>query len=65
MIDANKLNYYTMAHRLMGFADGLADSDDRRYDSTIHMLRKSAQMMADVWNEYAEASGYDPIKDLK
>jgi len=65
MIDANKLNYYTMAHRLMGFADGLADSDDHRYDSTIHMLRKSAQMMADAWNEYAEANGYDPIKDLK
>lgn len=65
MIDANKLNYYTMAHRLMGFADGLADSDDRRYDSTIIMLRKSARMMADVWNEYALANGYEPIEDLK
>jgi hypothetical protein len=65
MIDANKLNYYTMAHRLMGFADGLADSDDRRYEATIIMLRKAALMMADAWNEYAEANGYDPIKDLK
>jgi hypothetical protein len=65
VIDANKLNYYTMAHRLMGFADGLADSDDRRYDSTIHMLRKSARMMADVWNEYALANGYEPIEELK
>jgi hypothetical protein len=65
VIDANKLNYYTMAHRLMGFADGLADSDEHRYDSTIHMLRKSAQMMADVWNEYAVANGYEPIEDLK
>jgi hypothetical protein len=64
MIDANKLNYYTMAHRLMGFADGLADSDDRRYEATIIMLRKAALMMADAWNEYAEANGYDPIKDL-
>jgi hypothetical protein len=65
VIDATKLNYYTMAHRLMGFADGLADSDDRRYDSTIHMLRKSAQMMADTWNEYALANGYEPIEELE
>jgi hypothetical protein len=65
VIDGNKLNYYTMAHRLMGVADGLADSDEHRYEVTIHMLRKSARMMAEVWNEYAVANGYEPIEELK
>jgi len=64
MIDGNKLNYYTMAHRLMGFAQGLTDSDERRH-ATIHLLRKSAQMMADAWNEYALANGYEPIEELE
>jgi hypothetical protein len=64
MIDATKLNYYTMAHRLMGFAEGLTESGERR-NATIHMLRKSAQMMADTWNEYAVANGYEPIEELK
>jgi hypothetical protein len=65
MINTNKINYYTMAHRLMGFADGLAEGDEHRYEAVIHMLRKSAWMMAYTWNEYAVANGYEPIEELK
>jgi hypothetical protein len=50
MIDPKKLQCYTMAHRLSGYADGIVDKD--RHDSLSHMLRKAAGMLEDVWNEY-------------
>jgi hypothetical protein len=67
MIDPNKLQYYTMAHRLHGFADGLKQNDaDRiadggrpRYDTEIHMLTKAANLLIDAWNEYAQANNLD------
>jgi hypothetical protein len=50
MIDPKKLQCYTMAHRLRGFADGLVDKD--RHSALFHMLRKSADMLEEVWDEY-------------
>jgi hypothetical protein len=50
MIDSRKLQYYTMAHRLRGYADGLDDNQSRQL---IQMLRWSADMLEEAWNEYA------------
>jgi hypothetical protein len=51
MIDPKKLQYYTMAHRLRGFADGL---DNDRNGPLIHMLRVTASLLEDAWNEYQQ-----------
>jgi hypothetical protein len=40
MIDSKKLQYYTMAHRLRGFAEGV--EDDRKYEALVGMLNKAA-----------------------
>ena len=50
MIDAKKLQYYTMAHRLRGYAEGVVDKD--RHDALIHMLTKAAAMLEEAWDEY-------------
>jgi hypothetical protein len=50
MIDPKTLQCYTMAHRLSGFADGIVDKD--RHASLVHMLKKAAGMLEDVWAEY-------------
>jgi hypothetical protein len=49
MIDARKLQYYTMAHRLRGFAEGL---DEDKHDALVHMLMTSAAMLEETWDEY-------------
>jgi hypothetical protein len=48
-IDARKLQYYTMAHRLRGFAEGL---DEDKHDALVHMLMTSAAMLEETWDEY-------------
>jgi hypothetical protein len=50
MIDPNKLQCYTMAHRLRGYADGIIDKD--RHGTLVHMLTKSAALLEDAWVEY-------------
>ena len=50
MIDPKKLQCYTMAHRLRGYADGIIDKD--RHDTLVHMLKKAAALLEDVWDEY-------------
>lgn len=49
MINQKKLQCYTMAHRLQGYADGL---DPDRYESLAHMLTRAAKLLEDVWEEY-------------
>jgi hypothetical protein len=49
MIDARKLQYYTMAHRMRGFAEGL---DEDRHEALVHMLMASAAMLEEAWDEY-------------
>jgi hypothetical protein len=51
MINATKLQYYTMSHRLRGFADGL-DGDAQR--PLIQMLLTSARLLEDAWDDYLE-----------
>ena len=49
MIDARKLQYYTMAHRMRGYAEGL---DEDRHENLVYMLMKAAEMLEGVWDEY-------------
>jgi hypothetical protein len=49
MIDPRKLQYYTMAHRLRGFAEGL---DEDRNEALIGMLMKAASLLEEAWDDY-------------
>ncbi len=49
MISARKLQYYTMAHRLRGYAEGL---DEYKDEALIHMIMSSAAMLEEAWDEY-------------
>lgn len=48
--DATKLQYYTMSHRLRGFAEGLGDT--RENELLIPMLNKAAGLLEHAWDEY-------------
>jgi len=50
MIDSKKLQYYTMAHRLRGFAEGV--EDDRKYEALVGMLNKAASLLEEAWDDY-------------
>jgi hypothetical protein len=50
MINARKLQYYTMAHRLRGFAEGV--EEDRKYEALVGMLNKAAALLEEAWDEY-------------
>ncbi len=50
--DPIKLQYYTMYHRLLGFADGLEDS--RENEIIIQMLSKAATLLEHAWDEYQQ-----------
>ncbi len=49
MINATKLQYYTMAHRLRGFADGL---DEYKQGALKDMLTGAAVLLEDAWDDY-------------
>lgn len=51
MIDANKLQYFTMAAWLRGYASGLDEYNDK---TLIHKLNKAADMLDYVWGKYLE-----------
>ena len=50
MIDDKKLRYYTMSHRLQGYAEGLGDSQENQ--SLVYMLRRASKLLAEAWDEY-------------
>lgn len=54
MIDANKLQYFTMAAWLRGYASGL---DAYEHDSLVYKLNKAADMLDAVWGKYSEEQG--------
>jgi hypothetical protein len=51
MIDASKLQYFTMAAWMRGYADGL---DEYQHESLKHKLFKAADMLDAVWGKYSE-----------
>lgn len=54
MIDANKLQYFTMAAWLRGYADGLDEYEDKNLKLK---LAKAADMLDYVWGRYVEEEG--------
>ena len=62
MIDPKKLQYFTMAQRLRGFAEGL-EGDSRKYESLIGMLIRAAVLLEEAWEEYAVENGYAEIRE--
>jgi hypothetical protein len=48
--DPIKLQYYTMSHRLRGFAEGLGDS--REHELIVPMLNKAAELLEYAWQDY-------------
>ena len=51
MIDANKLQYFTMAAWMRGYASGL---DEYEQKTLVHKLNKAADMLDHVWGRYVE-----------
>ena len=62
MIDPRKLQYFTMAQRLRGYAEGL-EGDSRKYESLIGMLIRAAILLEEAWEEYAVENGYAEIRE--
>jgi hypothetical protein len=51
MIDANKLQYFTMAAWMRGYASGL---DEHLHETLVYKLNKAADMLDYVWEQYVE-----------
>jgi len=51
MIDANKLQYFTMAAWLRGYAEGI-ERDDYNTPAICKKLNKAADMLDYVFNSY-------------
>jgi hypothetical protein len=49
MIDADKLQYFTMAAWMRGYASGL---DEYQHKTLIFKLNKAADMLDYVWGQY-------------
>ena len=51
MIDAGKLQYFTMAAWMRGYASGL---DEHEHQALIYKLNKAADMLDAVFSKYTE-----------
>ena len=51
MIDPNKLQYFTMAAWMRGYASGL---DEYEHKALIFKLNKAADMLDYVWGRYVQ-----------
>lgn len=56
MVDASKLQYFTTAAWLRGYASGL---DQYEHKSLIHKLNQAADLLDHVWSRYVEEEGQD------
>ena len=63
-MNPKKLQCLTTASWLRGYA---ATLDEHRYSALIHRMNQAADLLADAWDEYAQANGYEDIKvpDIK
>ena len=59
MMSPIKLQCMTTSSWLRGYASTL---DEYKHSALIHKLNQAADLLADVWNEYAEANGFSEIK---
>ena len=56
MLDANKLQYFTTASWLRGYASGLDEYEDK---VLIQKLNQAADLLDHVWGRYVEEEGQD------
>ena len=56
MIDPKKLKYLTTASWLRGYADTL---DPDLHTALIHKISQAANLLQQVWDEYAKENGYE------
>ena len=54
MVDANKLQYFTTASWLRGYASGL---DEYQHKTLIYKLNQAADLLDHVWGRYVEEEG--------
>jgi hypothetical protein len=52
MYDPKKLQCYTMASRMRGYADALEDHP--QHEALVDMLMKAAVLLEDTWLEYLD-----------
>jgi hypothetical protein len=60
MIDPNKLQYFTMAAWLRGYAEGL---DAYEHEALVFELKKAADMLDYVWGKYVEEENEFNVKE--
>ena len=53
MYDPRKLQCYTMAARMRGYADALEDHP--QHEALVDMLMKAAGLLEGVWQEHLES----------
>lgn len=58
-MNAKKLQCLTTASWLRGYAGSL---NEYEHSALIHRLNQAADLLAEAWDEYAKANGYDDIK---
>ena len=58
MIDAGKLQYFTMAAWMRGYASGL---DEYEHKDLVYKLNKAADMLDAVFSKYTEEEIREPI----
>jgi hypothetical protein len=56
ILDAGKLQYFTMAAWMRGYVAGLKEYEDKKL---IHQLNKAADMLDAVWGKYSEEMSDD------
>ena len=59
MIDPNKLQYFTTASWLRGYANGLTESDEYKYRALIHKMNQAADLLEAVWKFHIEQEDHE------
>lgn len=58
-MNPKKLQCMTTAAWLRGYA---ATLDEFKHSALIHKMNQAADLLAEVWDEYAQANGFEDIK---
>ena len=54
-MDLSKLNYYTTAAWLRGYASSFADDENSK--AIVYKLKLASELLDAVWDEYAKKEG--------
>jgi hypothetical protein len=62
MIDPTKLQCLNTASWLRGYASTLSEST---HSALIHRMNQAANLLQDVWDDYAKENGYENSEGVK